>query len=1049
MSTEDVIEPTGATAESEVPSTSNDYSGYKPVVFADLAASVKEPTAPDVPDGDEEEEEAPDPNIIGKISLAVVCVLLLLCIIVLIPPVACRLRLCNNWDRASRSDPGFRVFSFIFPYQFVWGALTAGVGGVLIVFIHLFTLNTKGTGSNRVTNAILTSQKCAKIFLLYEYFCELIFSFPLFILIGFGVSWFTAGCFLLGAFIALAAGWFGMHVAAFGSIRVAAATETEMSFPASFRIIYQAASAAGLLGISLGVAGVSFAYIAFRNIRGLLGFAAGVSYSSLISNVASGIYAVATETARHLVTSFEADLPVDDPRNPVTTAARVADHVEGGVSIANEFFESFVTALVAAAVLGASLPYVQQNRYALCMYNHFHIDFACIAYAVATVKSSFAAQICRTNSLWQTFPSIFFMESNSIFIAVPFIVAILGTVTTLALTVRVFFFKLELGAVRRRNLQKAAVGARVQVAISSLIFFLGIALTAFTLFGPQSNFQRRHSRNIYPRRELRGANDTERCMPIQNINALNGANLPPLDASLGPFRATNLFGAAYPVPSSIPWRVLVALVLGQVLALLLQALSVVFTDTNYPLTKGVARMGECSTEDVIIQGLGSALASTALPFMLILGTVLGASALLGSYGVGLAAVSMIASSGTTFVFNAFETLGSSAGGAMKINNRPEGAQDIVHDLGGVGHSFQVGFRSTAAGASVVTTFALISELIRMTDLIPSPMEIVGNITTEPTRHISTIDNLSGTTPNVVVSVFMGVLLPVVFVALPLLGMQRTAYAILTETRAQFRETPELLTGTSETMPRIRKCVRICAKYALFEMILPLFIVLVVPLMVGFGLGQRALVGFLLGATGSSYLVGMFVLNASSCWRNAKRLVETGYFGEESGPGSQWYRSVTKANEVGVFLQRTSASSLSIAMKLITVSSIFVVPFMQPDDSRWYNGLAILGVAAVMTIVLLLISHMYQRKTQKKAKQVIIDGADKSDKSEDVDDYEKVSRLPVSPFYEEGMTVPRRRIAPRSALAHARVNPSSMTVVPEQMLRNQNMNTVNLNDDKVE
>ncbi len=1035
--------------QSDAHKSAPDYSGYQPLTFADLAAHQKPLVNDAVADRDGDFDDGTlsesefESSRIAKISLTLVGLLLLFCLLVFIPRVACGIQLCDKMDSASISDPGFMVYSFIFPYQFVWGAFTTGVGGIFAVFIHLFMLSDKQPSSTRAIETALNVRKGSKIFLRYEYFCELIGTFPLFVLIGFGVSWSTAGSFLFGVFLATLSGWFSMHIATYGSIRVTAEAESQLSFPGGINAIFRAAAAMTVLTMSLAVAGIGLVYLVFRNIRGLLGFAAGVSYIALTSRVASGIYAAATETAGKLVAQLELDMPNDDPRNPVTTASRVADNVEGATGIAVEFFESLVSSVIATAILATCLPYVQNNSYALCVYNHLHIDHACVAYAVATVKLSFAGQLCRDNDFYKEFPSIFFMESNSVFVAVPFLISILGLLTSLVCSVRIFLLKLEIVSDRRKNMLKALFGARVQVVIASLLFFLGCVSIAYGFFGVQSNFQRRLSRDIFPRRELTSSNDTTRCIPTQDITGNTGDNLPVLLASRGPYRPTNILGAPYPKATEIPWRVLVCLLLGLFVGVMLRGLAGFFTVPEYPLTKSVARMGECSAEDVIIQGLGSALSSTAIPFMLVLSTVLGSFSLLGSYGIGLSAVSMISSSGTVFLISAFDTLAISAGGVSRMHRRPESAQNTIEDLGSVGNVFAVSFRSLCAGASVLTTFALIAEFTRMTNLVPSPIEIIGVRKALPLRHISSIDNLSATSPNVVVSVLLGVLLPVVFVALPLLGMSRTAYAVVVETRRQFRENPELRTNPEGTAPMIKKCVRIATKYALFEAVLPLFIILVVPQMVGFGLGQRALVGLLLGFAGCGFLLGTFVLNASSSWQNAKKLVESEHFGAENGKGSQWHQSVTMANAVGVFLKRTSAPSLSIAIKLMTISSIFVAPFMQADASKWFIGLAILGAAVVMTIGLLLVSHMYQRRTRKWARRSIIERITRSEDSDHSGDFEKLEDLRVSPFFEEGMTVARRRIAPTSALAHARIDPMSLATVPEHALRNRRSRVDNL------
>eukprot|EP00171_Calliarthron_tuberculosum_P014562 IDg14562t1 len=181
---------------------------------------------------------------------------------------------------------------------------------------------------------------------------------------------------------------------------------------------------------------------------------------------------------------------------------------------------------------------------------------------------------------------------------------------------------------------------------------------------------------------------------------------------------------------------------------------------------------------------------------------------------------MLSASGTIVAASAFEPLSRSALGILRIGQRPGRAQRTLQELGNVGNQFAVTSKSVCAGASLLIGLALISDLIHVSKLVPSAKEVIGILSGSPEEHISNIDTLSAISPNVFVSVALGVLLPVIFVALPLLGISRTGYAVIVEARKQLRNNPELKRGEGSSTPDIKKCVRISTRFAFFEMLLP-------------------------------------------------------------------------------------------------------------------------------------------------------------------------------------------------------------------------------------
>lgn len=1011
-----------------------EYKGFQPMTYDDIVDKYEE-REQEAQGGNNEQfdqnmnedsrqqaERKIGAHFVANIILLLSLLLTVFTIIVFIPVISCALGLCSATDRSSSGRTGLAVFQFDAPLLHVWGAFSASIAGVLVSSIHLYFLRANKLGVVGTLHAAMQIRTGTNVFLKYEYFVEAVLTLPLFVVVGFGVSWFTAGAFMIGVFLVVIASRSQIYIATYGAVCIAAAAEK--SFIDAVYIMFRASAAMGVLGVTLPILGSAFTYLVFRDVRALLGLFAGVSTVALMSRVATGIFGAANDVARSIVGSIELNVPDDDPHNPASVASIVGDSVGSTAGVGADFLESLAAAIAVTAASASTLPFVKGNRYALCVYNHLHIDYNCIAQINATVKLSLAAQICRSNDYYQVFPPLTFMQSNSLFVALPFLVVILGLFCTMLGTVHLFFVQIEEEDDIQECGHKVERSMRINMAVSALAFLLGSLAISYGLFGPISSFQKGLPSTKFPRRELNSANPVLRCEPRKNANGIAESNLPNFIDTIGPYMATNELGDSFPPPSEIPWRMLMLILLGQTVALCLDLWMRFFTGAKYEPTMTIAQMGECGAEDVITQGIGSALISTSVPLILVLAASLVSHILLGGFGVGLLSVSMLSASMATVAASAFEPISRSAIGISRLGRRPPRARRVLEELGHVGSRFAITSKSVCAAASLIIGLAVISDLMQVSRLVPTARQIIGLISGTPQRHISSIDTLSAISPNVFVSVALGVLLPVAFVALPLLGMSRTGYAVIVEARRQLQESPQMKRGDGNATPDIKKCVRISTRFAFFEMLLPVFIVFVVPLAVGFGLGQRALIGFLLSATSSGYLLAVFLSTAGTSWRNAKTMVERKEFGEENAKGSSWHRSVSVADGVGVFLRRTSTPGLTILVKLVPVVSLFAVPVMQPGNSLWYIGLIILLVAGILTVFLQLLCYNYQKNIRKKAQRVLVVESGRGDDSGQ-EDSTGVSGQVVSPFYEDGHTVARRRIAPVSVLGHGRIEPRAI------------------------
>lgn len=1015
----------------------NKYEGYQPLGYEDymegsntheepLVEAVRTRSIAYEAEMTESERETGEKKIaahlIANITLIVLAIAFTFCIIVLVPQVSCGMGICEITDRSVSGASGLSVFGFIAPLRLVWGALTAGVFGALMSCIHLYFLRASRIDGTAVLRTALQVRRGAMTYVKYEYFVVIIVIVPLFLLLGFGVSWVTSGAFLVGAIVSVGSGWSEMYFATYGSVCIARGAVK--SFDLAADVMFRTAVSMGILGVALPVACTALAYIAFRDVRALLGLSAGVSLVAAMSRVSSGIYGAANDVAKRIVGELELGDAGDDPRNAASVAARVADRVDNAVGIGVDYLESLVAAVAVTAVAGASMPYVSGDSYAICVYNNLHIDHACVALANTTIKISHAATICRTGDRYKVFPSLSFMQSNSIFVAIPFLVALVGLLSAAVSTVHLGFLRIG-NETPARDGQRIVRSVRLNTLLGAFLFMGGAVAITYGLVGPKSAFHDTLSKARFPREDLISTDPLKRC----ESRAI-GVKLPVLNSSIGFYRPTNELGEAYPLAEETMWRLLAVILVGQFMAFLIDLWMRYFSGQRFSPTITVAKMGEYGAQDVITQGLGSALTSTSVPFLLVVGGAFGAHILLGTFGIGLAAVSMLAVSGGTLIASAFEPLAKSAVGILRLSQQGVRAVDAVEELEFVGTYFAITAKNICAGASLLVGIAIISDLMTVSGLEPSARQIIGSVGEAPVRHITTIDKLNALDPSVFVAVPFGVLLAVVFVALPLLGMSRTGYAVTVEARRQLRKISGLRDCTSTEGANVKKCVRISTRFAFFEMLLPVMMSLVVPLSIGFGFGQRALISMLCGATSSGYLLGVFLSTAGSTWQNAKIMVGRGRFGGDNGTGSIWYHNVGVADSVGVFLRRAGNPGLTIFVKLVPLTSLFAVRVMRPGFELWYVGLILSCVAGIILIILQILGHSYQKNIRKKAS--IIFGEEEED--ELGAGQTAVTELRASPFMEEGYKMSRRRVAPGSALGHGRIEPSALEEVPIDNLK---------------
>lgn len=995
------------------------YTGYEPKIAADFVAQSKATLHGDqdilsvMPAASVPLDTRTDIPVPVSVSFFLVLIGIIL-FILSVTPAICRLGVCGKLDRSSVPSSPYLFqtleFSAPFPFLFIPTAFQLFCFAFLIARFKLLVKRPVP----ELPFAVMAAHVQYAVFQKYHYIAlvVIIVSVPVFVLCGFCASWTTAIAFIAGLIPTVVSPYIALLVSTRAASRLATHLSTSV-----FEAYAQASRAATVIPVTSFVLTffcLTLCYFIVRDVRALLGFVLGTALPTLLIRVSVAIFTNFPRPAQ------SSRFHPNDVRNPAAPLPSAAAHLIVIAGSSAQLCATLATSIVAPAILASSLPYFENNPFALCVQNHLHIDRTCVAYTATRLKFSFAVGLCRLRNFYEAYPVLSDRESIASFVAIPFILAIsiLAQAVVVAVSMRrpprdprgrINTEEVNVRAATRRRLTPFFVPMLVRRAIDIPVILLVSGIIILLMFGSPSLFYGANEGTVPRYKFPNTASSSGRCTPRDSPGiGLVSTEFPRLAMETAKNHFSNGFGETVPNAKDAAWRLFMCVMLGLMGGVWAGLMSGMVSSRLQKGSRRAAAIADDGLGSEIAVGVGMGTIIGTLVAAITALLTIGCYYLYGGFGVGICAIGMAFSVGMVGSFDAIGLI-TKEGLRLLVVCRASG--EALHRgtmLGAVGELFQGCGRSVCIASSVMSTISLLWVLIEQTGVLPSPREFTGNaLDKEPTRHITDVDRVDLLERGVLPATVSGLVFPFILCPLVTLTASRVSKILGQAIENEMQRRGKWERGE---IGEYDGCIMTNVRTATVESLMVCSALIIGTISSSLWYGSRGLIAMAVGALASGSILSLAAVVAGARVEGMRlfrlELITKDKIDEDVNSE----RRTWNWEEIGT----EWASGCVTALMLFIVSGGAVAARALPlDGQRWWVGFIIAGVWA---LIMMLVSWVV-------AKQENMGTAYLGNRAQEEDNDIRLNQDVQSPFFEEAAQITRKAMNPSSPLRHAEMGSS--------------------------